>query len=161
MQFFNFRFRTFIFRFRQNEYASFVEHEKRWKMSGWPFLYDVPTWSYGGLTVDCHCHCRGFFLFWDSPPLIACQMRIVWSFYKIPKGGGRRELLVCWMSVILSFWRAGTDSGTHKALFFQPSKPYGMGKAIRPHGTNALGWNLTPKGQRYTSNLIQEEILSS
>ena len=38
----------------------------------------------------------GIFTFWDSPPLIACQMRTVWSFYKIPKGGGRRERLVCW-----------------------------------------------------------------
>ena len=103
----------------------------------------------------------GIFTFWDSPPLITCQMRTVWSFYKIPKGGGRRELLVCWMSAMLSFRRAGTDCGTHEALFFQPSKPYGMGKAIGPHGTIALGRNLTPKGQRYTSNLIQEEILSS
>ena len=36
-----------------------------------------------------------------------------------------------------------------------------MGKAIGPHGTFHIELLKTTKGQRYTSNLIQEEVLSS
>ena len=73
----------------------------------------------------------------DSPSSIACQRRTIWSFYKIPKGGGRREVLVCYMSWILSFWRTGTDWETDKALFFPGVQKNGMYKAYRTI------WNLS------------------
>ena len=103
----------------------------------------------------------GIFTFWDSPPLITCQMRTVWSFYKIPKGGGRRDRLVRWMSTILSFWRTGTDWGTDKALFFPGVQKMAWIRPIEPYGTFYIELLKTTKGQRYTSHLIQEEVLVS
>ena len=71
----------------------------------------------------------------DSPSSIACQRRTIWSFYKIPKGGGRREVLVCYMSWILSFWRTGTDWETDKALFFPGVQKMACIRPIGPYGT--------------------------
>ena len=59
------------------------------------------------LLLYYYYYAEGYFLrtfgIRDSPPSIACQRRTIWSFYKIPKGGSRGELLVCWVSCIVSF----------------------------------------------------------